>query len=203
MEIHRSEYEQDFDQIAATKIAEQPTSTLSSQKMNTTAVLPRASIPQPQISTQPSSQTQQPLVSINHHHNPYQQYSSANTQPPQTVPLPPCPPHPQYQQGFHQPYSQYAPQHSYFQPYPYHVQRHDHSPQHSTDNITAHQVEERWIETNKRDQHNMAFTMKRRTKFTLNIAAIGQRGNGCLLKKSIVTAQSPDLSFILSELIRE
>nr|CAD7195936.1 unnamed protein product [Timema douglasi] len=134
MEILGSAYEQDFDQIAATKTAEQLTSTVSSQKMNTPAVLPRASTPQPQIPTQPISQTQQPLVSVSHHHNPYQQYSSANTQ---------SSPHPQYspyQQGFHQPYLQSAPQHSHFQPYPYHVQRHYHSPQHSTDNITAHQV---------------------------------------------------------------
>nr|CAD7575245.1 unnamed protein product [Timema californicum] len=130
MEILGSAYEQDLDQIAATKTAEQLTSTVSSQKMNTPAVLPRASTPQPQIPTQPISQTQQPLVSVNHHHNPYQQYSSANTQ---------SPSHPQYS-PYHQPYLQSAPQHSYFQPYPYHVQRHYHSPQHSTDNITAHQV---------------------------------------------------------------
>nr|CAD7259518.1 unnamed protein product [Timema shepardi] len=46
------------------------------------------------------------------------------------------------------------------------------------------EVQERWIDTYKReDEHNMAFTMKRRTQFTLYTAANGQRGNGCLLKK--------------------
>ncbi|RZC41294.1 SWI/SNF-related matrix-associated actin-dependent regulator of chromatin subfamily E member 1 [Asbolus verrucosus] len=51
---------------------------------------------------------------------PYQQYPQGN---PQTVPLPPRPPHPAYgypqQQGYHQPYSPQYPPHSYYhQPYP-------------------------------------------------------------------------------------
>nr|CAD7398023.1 unnamed protein product [Timema cristinae] len=47
------------------------------------------------------------------------------------------------------------------------------------------------------------YTMKRRTQFTLYIAAIGQRGNGCLLKKLFVTAQSPDLAGTLQQSFRQ
>ncbi|KAB0799492.1 hypothetical protein PPYR_07372 [Photinus pyralis] len=50
---------------------------------------------------------------------PYQQYAGAT---PQSVPLPPRPPHPAYaypqQQGYHQPYPQYPPHAYYHQPYP-------------------------------------------------------------------------------------
>nr|CAD7430254.1 unnamed protein product [Timema monikensis] len=41
--------------------------------------------------------------------------------------------------------------------------------------------QERWIETHKKDKHNMALTMKRTTQFTLNTAAVGQRVIRCSL----------------------
>nr|CAD7570975.1 unnamed protein product [Timema californicum] len=70
--------------------------------------------------------------------------------------------------------------------------------------LAFQKVQERWIETYKRgDEHNIAFTMKRRTQFTLYTAANGQSGIAASRRKLIVSAQSPDLGFILSELIRE
>ncbi|XP_025829081.1 SWI/SNF-related matrix-associated actin-dependent regulator of chromatin subfamily E member 1 [Agrilus planipennis] len=63
-------------------------------------------------STGPSPPNQSPTIM------PYQQYPSNN---PQSVPLPPRPPHHTYsysqQQGYHQGYPQYSP-HPYYQPYP-------------------------------------------------------------------------------------
>nr|CAD7205195.1 unnamed protein product [Timema douglasi] len=47
----------------------------------------------------------------------------------------------------------------------------------------------------RRDEHNMAFTMKRRTQFTLYTAVNGQRGNGYLLKKIDLRCPIPRTRF--------